>query len=107
MHKPKKPSHLSGKQKNFLRGLGHHLKHIVIVGHEGLSDNLIRSCDDAILAHELIKVKLGQNCPLDKKEAANQITDKTESQLVQLIGKTILLYRPNPNRYHDQRINLP
>ncbi len=98
---------LTGKQKKYLRGLGHHMVHSVIVGREGMTDNLIKSCDDAILAHELIKVKLGQNCPLEKREAARQLAEKTEAFLVQLIGKTILLYKPNPNRNRDEKIQLP
>jgi len=98
---------LRGKQKKFLRGLGHHLDHSVIVGREGLSDNLICSCKDALHAHELIKIKLGQNCPLGKKEAARQLAEKTGAQLVQLIGKTILLYKANTNIPKDQQIQLP
>lgn len=98
---------LTGKQKKYLRGLGHHLDHSVIVGREGLTENLITACDDAILAHELIKVKLGQNCPTEKKEAAHQLADRTDALLVQLIGKTLLLYKPNPDRNKDEKIRLP
>lgn len=98
---------LSSRQIKHLRGLGHHLESIVIVGREGLTDNLVTSCDDAIKAHELIKVKLGQNCPLNKKEAAQQLAQQTGSQLVQLIGKMVLLYRPNKDRKKDEQIQLP
>ena len=107
MQKNQKIPVLTGRQKKHLRALGHHLDHIVIVGREGLTDNLISSCNDAILAHELIKIKLGQNCPMEKKEAAEKLAEKTESRLVQLIGKTVLLYRPNQNRARDERIQLP
>ena len=105
--KKQKQNLLSGKQKQYLRGLGHHLNQGVLVGREGLSDNLVQSTIDALQAHELIKVKLGQNCPLGKKEAAQQLADKTRSVLVQLIGKTILLYRPNKNLAENRRIQLP
>jgi len=98
---------LTGSQKKYLRSLGHHLEHILIVGREGLTDNLLSSCEDAIAAHELIKVKLGQNCPLEKQEAAQQLAEKTGSNLVQLIGKTVLLYRPNITKKPDERIQLP
>ena len=83
------------------------MDHKVIVGREGLTENLIGSCDEAIQAHELIKVKLGQNCPLEKKEASRQLADATGSHLVQLIGKTILLYRPNQDPSHENKIQLP
>ncbi|MDW7772585.1 MAG: ribosome assembly RNA-binding protein YhbY [Desulfobulbaceae bacterium] len=104
--KPKLPE-LTGRQKKYLRGLGHHLEHMVIVGREGLTGNLIASCNDAILAHELIKIKLGQNCPLEKKAAAEELAKKTGSHQVQLIGKTVLLYRPNPDKPRDERLQLP
>lgn len=107
MEKEKKNDTLRGKQKKYLRGLGHHLDISVIVGREGLSDNLIFSCEDSLLAHELIKVKLGPNCPLDKKEAARQLAEQTGAQLVQLLGKTVLLYKTNPEIPKDQRIHLP
>ena len=98
---------LRGKQKKYLRGLGHHLAISVIVGREGLTVNLIDSCNDSLRAHELIKVKLGQNCPLEKKEAALQLARQTGSEMVQLLGKTVLLYRENPDISKDERIRLP
>ncbi len=45
----------------------------VIVGKEGITDNLIKSCNESLNTRELIKVKLGQNCPVEKKEAAKEI----------------------------------
>ena len=107
MTKTKSPVALSGKQKKFLRGIGHHLEPSVLVGHEGLTDNLLRSCDDGLQAHELIKIKLGQNCPLPKHDAAAQLAEKTGSLLIQLIGRTILLYRTNKNLPADKTIHLP
>lgn len=107
MKKKNPPAPLSGKQKKFLRSLGHHLSQSVIVGKEGISDNLVQSCIEGLDAHELIKVRLGQNCPVEKKEAARVLAVKTGSQLIQLIGKTVLLYRPNPDLPHDLGIRLP
>jgi RNA-binding protein len=98
---------LTGKQIKLLRGLGHHLDHSVIVGREGISDNLVQSCADGLQAHELIKVRLGQNCPLTKDEAARLLADRTGAHLVQLIGKTVILYRENPDLPPDLGIHLP
>ena len=98
---------LTGKQTRYLRGLGHGMEAKVIVGREGLSDNLLKSAKDTLLAHELIKVKLGPNCPLNKKEAAEQLAQKTSAAMVQLIGKTILLYRPNPELKKKEQIRIP
>lgn len=97
---------LNGRQKQHLRGLAHHLEPVVHVGREGLSENLIRSAKQALLARELIKVKLGQNCPLAKKEAAREIAQQTGAVLVQLIGKTIILFQPNPDLPRERRIRL-
>ncbi len=97
---------LTGKQKKQLRGLGHHLEPVVYVGREGLSNPLLKSSREALKAHELIKVKLGQNCPLDKKAAAEQLAAQTGAALVQLIGKTVLLYLPNPDLPKDKRVSL-
>jgi RNA-binding protein len=107
MDKTTKPSPLTGRQKKFLRGLGHHLEQSAIVGREGLSDNLIQSCADGLQAHELIKVKLGQNCPLTKAEAAQQLAVRTGAHLVQLIGKTVILYRQNQALPPETAIHLP
>lgn len=107
MNKTKEPAPLTGRQKKFLRGLGHHLVHSVIVGREGLSDNLIQSCADGLQAHELIKVRLSQNCPVPKDEAAQQLAVRTGARLVQLIGKTVILYRQNPDLPPDTAIHLP
>lgn len=98
---------LKGKQKQHLRGLGHHLDAVVYVGREGLSDNLINSAMDGLKTRELIKIKLGQNCEIPKKEAAARLAELTGAALVQLIGKTVLLYLPNKDLKPEKRISLP
>ena len=97
---------LTGKEKKHLRGLGHHLEPVVYVGREGLSEALLKSTREALKAHELIKVKLGQNCPVEKKAAAEQLAAQSGATLVQLIGKTVLLYLPNPDLPKDKSITL-
>ena len=98
---------LKGKHKQYLRGLGHHLEAVVYVGREGLSDNLVQSVLDGLKTRELIKIKLGQNCEIPKKEAATLLAERTGATLVQLIGKTIILYLPNKDLKPDKRITLP
>ncbi|RWX45183.1 CRS1 protein [Candidatus Electrothrix aarhusensis] len=61
---------LNSKQRKYLRGLGHHVDPIVYVGKEGLTANVNQSVLDTLRTRELIKVKLGQNCEVPKKEAA-------------------------------------
>jgi RNA-binding protein len=94
---------LSGKQARYLRGLGHHLQPIVMVGREEISDRLLASVEEALGIHELIKIKLQEGCLLDRREVARILAEKTASQVAQVLGKTILLYRAG-----DQaKINLP
>ncbi len=104
---PIQPMNLVGKQKKYLRGLAHHLEPVVYVGREGLSDMLLQSVNDTFKTRELIKIKLGQNCDVTKKTAADQLAQMTGATLVQLIGKTIILYRPNKDLKKEQRIILP
>ena len=97
---------LTGKEKKHLRGLGHHLTPVVYVGREGITTALLKSTGEALKTHELVKVKLGQNCPLGKKQAAAQLAQQCGAALVQLIGKTVLLYLPNPDLPKDKRVTL-
>ncbi len=97
---------LSGKAKKQLRGLGHHLQPVVYIGKEGITDAVLRATRQALRAHELVKIKLGQNCPLDKHSAAEKIALQSEAALVQLLGKTILLYVPNPDLPEKKRIQI-
>lgn len=72
-----------------------------------MSDNLINSAMDGLKTRELIKIKLGQNCEIPKKEAAARLAELTGAALVQLIGKTVLLYLPNKDLKPEKRISLP
>lgn len=103
----KKEFTLTGKQKKFLKGLGHHLTPLVSIGKEGLTDNVLKATRQELLARELIKVKIGNSSSIDKKEAADLLPAATESTLVQLLGKTMLLYKENQKRDKEHRLSLP
>jgi RNA-binding protein len=108
MHKNSAPFfELSTKQKQVLRGLAHHREPVVYAGKEGLSAPLLKSLEAALKAHELIKIKLGQNCPLDRNAAAQELTQTSGAALVQIIGRMIVLYRPNPDLPATKQIVLP
>lgn len=98
---------LTGKQARYLRGLGHHLKPLVMLGREGITDNVITAANAVLKAHELIKVKIGNGCLLERREAADGIAVRTGSEVVQVLGKTFLLFRANPDRNDEHRIKLP
>ncbi|HKI51184.1 MAG TPA: ribosome assembly RNA-binding protein YhbY [Geothermobacteraceae bacterium] len=84
---------LTGKQVRFLRGLGHHLQPVVMVGKDELSAALIAAVEEALTSHELIKIRLQEGCILDRKEVAESLSRATGGQVAQILGKTILLYR--------------
>jgi RNA-binding protein len=85
---------LTGQQRRALRALAHKLQPIVQVGQGGAGEGVIRAIDEALLAHELIKVRMHE--PEDKKAAAQSLADASESSLCGLIGHTVILYRPHP-----------
>jgi RNA-binding protein len=98
---------LTGKQKKFLKGLGHHLAPLITIGKEGLTDNVLKATKQELFSRELIKVKIANSSSINKHEAAEILPNATESTLVQLLGKTLLLYKENSRIDKDQRISLP
>ncbi len=84
---------LTGKQKRHLRGLGHALKPIILIGKKEIDEALIAETDAALAHHELIKVKVLENSMLDRHEASETLSEATGSEVAQLLGKTFLLYR--------------
>ena len=86
---------LTGKQKRYLRSLAVNEKAIFQIGKDGLSINLYNSLNEALKARELIKISVLKTCEDDVKDMASIICDKTGSELVQIIGKTIVVYRRN------------
>lgn len=101
------PPPLTNQQKKYLRGLGHHLTPLVYIGKEGLAESVIEAVKTALVSHELIKVKIVNTSSVNKHEAAEFVPEKTASSLVQLIGKTLLIYRKNPKRKKEDQIKLP
>ena len=88
---------LKGKQIRFLRGLGHHLQPVVMIGKEGISESLEKAVNEALDSHELIKLKIQEGCLEDRHDVAKQLVETTGAALVQVLGKTILLFRAAEN----------
>jgi RNA-binding protein len=86
---------LTSKQRDFLRKRAHELDPIVRIGKDGLSDNLIEGFIQGIESRELIKVKILQNSQVEKKEVAFEIAERTNSELVGIIGRTLIFYKEN------------
>ena len=85
---------MTGKQKRHLRALAHPLKPLVNLGKQGLSPETRREIESQLLDHELIKCKVLDSCPLSKKECAEEISKQTEIEVIQVIGKTLVLFSP-------------
>jgi RNA-binding protein len=85
---------LTGKQRRHLRALGHHLQPVVQVGHEGITEALVREANVQLQTHELIKVRIGESSPQDRHEGAQMLAEQTGAQVAQVLGRTALLYRP-------------
>lgn len=98
------PLELKGKHRRYLRGLGVGLKPAVVVGKEGLSESLLAAVGDAIETHELIKVRLLDNVVGHRKEIARDLAERAGAELIQVLGRTVLLYRRNEE---EPRIELP
>ena len=94
---------LTGKQARFLRGLGHHLNPIVMIGRGELSEAVLRSTDEALKVHELVKIRVQEGCELDRRAAAAELAKKSGAQVAQILGKTFLLYR----EAEEKKIILP
>lgn len=96
---------LTSKQRAHLRSLAHHLKPILQVGADGISDAFLRELDTAFNTRELMKVKVLQTAPLDVDEAADAVRDGLRDvHVVQTVGHTMVLYRRFPE---DPEIELP
>jgi RNA-binding protein len=87
---------LSGKALRYLRGLAHGLDPVVHVGKEGVTRGLIGAVDRALLDHELIKVRVLLESPMEPRDAAEVVSIQTSSTMVQVLGRTFLVYRPHP-----------
>ena len=84
---------LTGKQRRHLRGLAHALKPLVQIGKGGIDDGLVAAVDRALADHELVKIRLGDAAGIDRHDAAEQLAGKTNSEVAQVLGNVVLLYR--------------
>ncbi|MGK3962977.1 ribosome assembly RNA-binding protein YhbY [Sorangium sp. So ce118] len=95
---------LTGKQRRHLRALGHHLDPVVQLGKAGLTDGVVAAVEAAVERHELVKVRLGTECPDDLGDVADALSKRLRAEVAQTLGRTILLYRRHPK---EPKIKLP
>jgi len=94
---------LTGKQKNYLRGIAHNLNPVVMIGNKGLTDAVMQEIELALDQHELLKIKLPGNQKAGKVALLAQITSQSNSEPVQLIGRVGVIYRAS----EDAKITIP
>jgi RNA-binding protein len=94
---------LTGKQKRYLRGRGHDLKPIILVGKGEVGESLIQETAAALESHELIKVKILESCMTDRHEVATLLAAASGADVAQVLGRTVLLYRKSK----EPKIELP
>lgn len=97
---------LSEKQKRFLRGLGHQLHPIVTIGQKGMREAIMSEIEQALISHELVKVKINISEHAERDAIIVEICETTSAMLVQRIGNTALYYRANPKKKKEP-IQLP
>lgn len=88
---------LNNSQKKPLRRIAHQLNPVIQIGDQGVSEGVVEETKRALSDHELIKVKLN-SADRDTREAlTEELATVCEAELIQKIGKTVVLYRANPN----------
>ena len=95
---------LSEAQKKHLRGLGHALKPLIMVGEAGLSESLLAEFESTLAHHELIKVSVRVGDRRARDSVIDELCKAGSATLVQRVGNMALLYRENPEK---KKIVLP
>ena len=85
---------LTSKQRKILEKQAHDLSPVVIIGQHGVTENLLKMVEYSLKAHELIKVKFNEYKD-DKREYSEDIANRTDSNLVRVIGNVAIFYRQN------------
>src|SRR6185295_9292138 len=95
----------SGKLRQALRAHGHALSAVVQIGKGGVTTPLLRQVQQVLADHELVKVKIASECPEDRFEVAERLASEPGVNVVQIVGRVILLYKRHPRtpRYEGKR----
>jgi RNA-binding protein len=95
----------TGELRRALRAHGHAMSPIVQVGKAGVTEGLVKQVNQALADHELIKVKVLGECPLDRHEVGELLDREPGVHLVQVVGRVLLLYKRHPQkpRYEGKR----
>lgn len=89
---------LTSKQRAQLRGIANGIDTIVIIGKDGITENLVKQANDALDAREIIKCRVLENSMLTAREACDELSKLTRSEQVQVIGTKFVIYRQHYDR---------
>ena len=95
---------MTSKQRAYLKGLAMNIDPIFQIGKSSLTPEVTEAVSEAFNTRELLKIAVLKNCFDDPKEIAAVLAERTRSQVVQVIGKKIVLYKENKD---NKKINLP
>ena len=91
---------LKGKQRAYLRGLAQKIEPVIQLGKGGINKNTLTSYEEALEARELVKTTVLKSCEYDAKEAAHDIAEAIEAEVVQVIGNRFTLYKQSREKKH-------
>ena len=94
---------ITGKQRAYLRGIANNMDPIFQIGKNGIEDTFLKQLEEALEARELIKITVLKNAPDYARGLANEIAESTNSDVVQVIGNKITLFRKRKekSRFED------
>ncbi len=98
-------NNLSSSQRSYLRSQAHNLEPVVLIGKHGITDGTIESIDRVLETRELIKIKF-REFKDEKLGLSEKITELTNSQIVGVIGHTVIIFRQNPDP-NKRQIHIP
>ena len=98
-------NNLSSSQRSYLRSQAHHIEPVVLIGKHGITDGAIKSIDRVLESRELIKIKF-REFKDEKLSLSEKIVELTNSQVVGVIGHTVIIFRQNPDS-DKRQIHIP
>lgn len=97
---------ITGKQRAYLRKIGHELDPIFQIGKEGITDALVDGLDKALNKREIVKVHILETALLDTRETCDSVAKRMNAEPVQAIGSKFIIYRKSDEEKY-RKIELP
>lgn len=93
---------LTGKERAYLKGLAQNIDPLIQLGKDGINEGFLKQMDKLLEDHELVKIKVLQNAPVEVDEIVDEILEKTGAEFVQKIGKKLTIYRESKENKKNQ-----